>query len=371
MSMKQLSIVENAPEPEPPRGALQTWAQSLGVPQTWAQSLSSVVSDDYQGDYEVPSERVPGDTDKILRALVTPEMRSRLTSEQKTALSRVSAAVKRSREDSERSLLSRWSEKRLDEELNLLPASVERELYSDEFGERVATLLVVDEIPLEVVLATVAEAVGRDDYAADREEALLCITAFKNRSVNVDAKPTFDSDEFTRMAEYTLKYFPTLEYFDRSFHRDGAQIDVSELDQIVEVLLRRCRIWDQSRRREVSPNNKILCEVRGSLARNSPRRRESVRRSGEKPLQVRLPDEFVKFAGECLALSPDSWTRSSVILSSWSSWCRDRGTTIGESRVLFKNLVRWSRSAARRSRCRVDGVQTPGYYGVALKWSSL
>jgi hypothetical protein len=224
-----------------------------------------------------------------------------------------------------------------------------------------------------VVLTALAEGILRPEYYETLEDAYeeAHVTSRKClrdlvRSGDL-VQPTFDSDEYGRMAEYVQRRVPaTLMAVDeRTFFADDRPITTAQINAVIHNFLAQCRIWERGRKVWVDISNHLIAEVRGAMARKWPR----LPPAGPVPDVAARPQlaissdarsPVVAFAEERLVLASEEWTSSDALWSAWVAWCETRGVPPGDRKGFFVRLNEWGGDRIRSARPMVSGKQAKG-----------
>jgi hypothetical protein len=336
--------------------------------QTWASALRAVVPDDYYGDagtVTIPPEfvdKVPEGAissemaDAIFKALVTPEMLSQCRPHSRQALERLKDQVK-------------------------CAADPDDFLRLEEVGARIATLVTVDQLAYNLVVNELSTAAKRVDESLFEVREMVCaaLQDFEAAQGIQPSQPFFYADEFTRMAMYVASEFErwglprVTATRTTKFYAGDQEIDPLRTDALFHKALEQCVIWDKQRDDQVPINNRLIAETRNAFARIHPRLPDAAReRTPSASVAATLPaattaSTVTTFADTMLVIEPGAWTASKALWMAYIAWCQWRGMAAKGSRQFFKELSAWGAGRIHRSKRRIDGRQTPGYAGLALR----
>jgi hypothetical protein len=343
--------------------------QLIVVPpaRTWASALRAVMPDDFYGDADtvtippefadvVPEGWVSREMeDAIFHALVTPAMLSQVRPHSRQALERLKDQIKSA-------------------------ADPEKILRLEEIGARMATLITVDRLAPDLVLNELAIAAKRADESLFEVREMVCsaLQDFEAAQCDQPERPFFDADEFPRMATYVGSEFErwglrgVTATSTTKFFAGDQEIDLHHINSLFHKALEQGVIWDKHRNDRVPVNNRFIVEGRSAFARMRPR----LPHTGREPtpsasVVAALPAPATASTGTIanaeFVIKPTAWTPSEDIWSRYLTSCARRGMTPKERRQFFKELDAWGAGRIHRSKRRIDGRQTPGYAGLALR----
>lgn len=325
---------------------------------TWGALLEAVgIDENFEGAdlNTIPAawvEKVPADGiipdkmyERILRERVTPQMRAAITVEQKRVLDAIGADIKKSNN----------------------PADA---LSSESIGARVATLLVVDRVPHQLVLDTVTDAAMRGHHSDPRREKISFALMYEFACATVEdfrdepARTFFNNDEYSRMAELMHKNMPNLTAVDaRRFFKGDRPLPTSWVDVAIQFYLARCTIWDTGRNQQTDIGLKLVAEVRGAWARKYPRLAST--EAGEVARATLTLPSASPACEELFVLLPERFTPSETLWNSYLAFCAPCGVAPVARGAFFKALGQWARGRVRATKRGTPRV--PGYLGVALR----
>lgn len=376
-----------------------TWGDALpwvGKDDKFDSDCIPVCPDEWERRY--PDGRVPSfEIDAALRLIVTPERRAQLTPDQQRRLHSLVEKIQRA--------LTALKERKKSEEPGVPefmlpyvrkpfdPFSV---LETPEIKERLMDMLGLSSIPPEIIINGVAEALARGKSIAlgvpcDLNEArgmvLSCVECFRDEHEKEPARPVFESDEYGRMAEHIHeRTSATLTAAsEREFYIDGAPVLTGLINALIEDILGKCEIFDETRNKHIGTSNRLVAEVRGALARKylripAPDRGivniETVKADIVETLPPPAPAAHSAlsvsvFANENLQLDEGSWTSSDKLMEAWSTACAQCGSAPGDKEVFLKELGKWGGTHIKRTKRTIQGCRIPGYAGIRLGAASL
>ncbi len=316
------------------------WQEVLGIDKDELEALP-IPAHMVVPDWDI-SDR---DSDEIMRAQVTPEMRAGLEPYQREMLVNLQADVRREKDP----------------------------FNSARVMSRMATAASYGAIPLPVVLNAFAEAAKEVDTQPFHELyyfAHMHLCGFRDQSARdrKPATPAFNHDEYGAMATYIRGH--GLEGLtarsEREFFYNDEPVTAHSVNAIIDAHLRTCEIWDSNRGVNVAVSNRLINEVRGAIARMWPRYDQSPH-AWDKSLSVAgpsYPKRVASFGENRICLDSDAWTSSATLSQAWQDFCAGRSEPSGASSTFFKELTRWSGGRIQRSKKGPHRV--PGYSGIKM-----
>jgi hypothetical protein len=333
-------------------------------PVAWQGRINAATNERYDVD--------PAMLDAALRAWVTPEMRASVAPESAQALARLTQSIgKFSDLETEHFLESLGTLIRFDgvpwrlahndiaERLMLL----EPERRTEPVLRKAAVMPpglsdwvkagVARRLALEVKHELVEPRIETFHEAFQRTNSAL----FTLKSRTVPTRPTFDCDQFGRMAMHVRQEVEAMPAAERERYADA--------DALIHGVLRTVKLLDPVSNKPVELDNKIIAQVRGALARTwrlSP--------TGTMPPTALLTASpialIAAFANERLTLDPEAWTLTKALWQAWVAWCEERGAAPGTEAVFGRRLMEWGGDRIQPSRPRSKG-RLPGYAGISLR----
>ena len=252
----------------------------------------------------------------------------------------------------------------------------EQASQSEEVVARMATLLAVDGLSHNLVVAELAVAATREGESFASMYELVCeaLIDFRDTHASRPMQPVFNHDEFSHMAAYVesaklRRVTATRTKFDAG----GQEIAPHLVDTLIHEALEECFIWDTQRNVRAAVSNRLIVEVRSAFARMHPRLPHTEREPTSRAFLVAalpapaMASTVSTFADGMLVIEPGAWTASEALLMAYVAWCQSRGMAPKDGRQFFKELSVWGAGRIHRSKRRVGGRQTPGYAGLALR----
>jgi len=299
--------------------------------------------------------------DALARAEVTPEMTAGLNPIQRQLLARLDIDVRNTKDPLELAAL-------------LADRPIQQVARQPSWlTKRAATLIAFIGIPQAVVTTVFGEALmlqtgDRFDWAVWQVKTEL----FELWRRGTAARPAFYSDEFAAMAQYVASHgLATLTAeSDREFFNGDQRVPLRLINSAIQTLLDGCEIVDASRKLPVSVSNRLIAEVRSTLARSRPRMPNAA--SADNAItnvhseRWSMDAAVAEFATDCLVLEDNAWTASEELYKAWTKWCAERNEQPGEEPRFFKLLVAWSGRRILRNKPQTGLIRTPGYRGIKL-----
>ena len=316
---------------------LPPWRELLsGLHDDQCEILISAM-DEYRNLSSRDREITPEEFDRLYKSLSSRYLREELSAEQRNALDSLSEQVR---------------------SCDIDP------LEDPQILNRLATIVGTVSTPWEVVLDRFAEAAGSRQksglsyhrWFSDCHSALL---DFRDNS-DGPAQPRFNADEYSLMAAYvhneTLRGIRAVD--PTRFFLNGSEFPRHAVDSLIDAALQGCSIRHPITGDRVFVSNKLVSEVRCSLARRWPLLSET--HEGDTPFH---PQAMLRNQLEIrLRLDRAAWTSSETI---WKI-CGPLLPLGLSKEAFFKELGEWSNGTIRRTKKIVGGKRVPGYLGIGL-----
>ena len=289
------------------------------------------------------------DYDECLRTLSDPHASS-LAPELRQALDRINQEIREWRESSGPA--------------DDLPESI---------AIRLASFIAHDGVSHHLVFNEAADAFRygtQMSLGVARELVSLSVMDLREKDLGKPARPTFEHDEYARMARYVHRQtgWSLMAQSENRFISTGAPVSALSVNSVIEALLGQCSIYDSVRRQPVLTSNRLINEVRAAMARQRPLVSDDKGPESKTGISLRSPAEILRmFAGEKLSLVPTAITPSELLFQAWVTWCFEHGLPPGDKRTFFKRLKQWGCGRISRGKPGRGPHRTPGYSGVAIR----
>jgi hypothetical protein len=242
-------------------------------------------------------------------------------------------------------------------------------LDSHEFAVKVASVIVIDDVPHELAIVEVAKAATRPGLRlADAHEAICC--ELRMLEVREHFPPSFEHDQYGDMADYIHSLLPVTARGPREFYLADERLQDHLVDAFINLRLEKAEIWDIRRDRPATIDCRLVAEVKAALARKYPRLPTWDADAGYQDVTMleshpQKSNSVAEFAAAALELVPSAWTSSDDLWESYQQRCHHREVTPLARTQFFRDLKSWGSGRVTRTKPR-DQDRTPGYMGVAI-----